>query len=150
MQVYRQPKLKFTMRMVSTKPLQPMVLERLSKHQNLLQASESTIYFRDFCAILWYIRMWFGSNMWAVCNGVIDQHGDADVNDNGILQIQLFCNNALFIKNTFFQHSDMQTWVRDLCVSGHSLISAQFELTASKQRWAFVSNGLQNCRLITT
>jgi len=94
--------------------------------KNLLQASTSTISFGDFCAILWCMRAWFEINTGVWYNGVIGQHSDADVNGNRILQLQLCCNNALFVMNTFFQHSDLhgQTRVWDLCASGHSLISA--------------------------
>ena len=45
---------------------------------------------------------------------MIARHGDADVNDDGRLLLQLCCNNALFIINTFFQHRDTRrcTWRR--------------------------------------
>jgi len=47
--------------------------------------------------------------------GVIVRHGDADVSANGRPLLQLCCNNALCIMNTFFQHRDAYkcTWWRD-------------------------------------
>jgi len=45
-----------------------------------------------------------------VWKGVIGPHGDADVNDNGRLLLQLCCNNALCIMNTFFQHRDVHKY----------------------------------------
>jgi len=47
---------------------------------------------------------------------VIGRHGDADVNDNGRLLLQLCCNNTLFIMNTFFfERRDVHKyiWCRD-------------------------------------
>jgi len=39
---------------------------------------------------------------------VIGQRGDADVNDNVKFLLQLCCNNALYIINTFFQKRSAQ------------------------------------------
>jgi len=44
----------------------------------------------------------------------------------------------------------MYTWCRILSVNNHSLISAWFPLTYSDQCWMFVSEGVQNCRPIST
>ena len=47
--------------------------------------------------------------------GVVGWHGDGDLNDNRIIQLQLCCNNTLCIMNTFFEHRDVHkyTWCRD-------------------------------------
>ena len=41
---------------------------------------------------------------------VIGRHGDADVNDNRRLLLQLCCNNALCIMNTFLQHRNVHKY----------------------------------------
>jgi len=53
-----------------------------------------------------------------VWRSTIGRHGDGDVNDSGRLLLQLRCNNALCIINTFFRHRDVRehTWCRDSLV----------------------------------
>jgi len=48
--------------------------------------------------------------------GLIGQHGNADVNDNGKFLLQRCYNNAMCIMNTFFQRRDLHKhiWFRDL------------------------------------
>ena len=71
------------------------------------KTNESTILLGDFNAHV--------ANDALVWKSVISQHGDADINDNGRLLLQLCCNNALCIMNTFFQHRDLlkHTWCWD-------------------------------------
>jgi len=81
----------------SPQPLEPSVsavLEEISYALRRIKTSESTILLGDV---------------------VIGRHSDGDVNENGRLLLQLWCNNALCIMNTFFQHRDMHkyTWCRD-------------------------------------
>jgi len=61
-----------------------------------------------------------------VWKGVIRQHGNADVNDKRTFLLQLCCNNALCIVNTFFQHKYVHkyTWWRDSLTQWPLLISA--------------------------
>jgi len=58
-----------------------------------------------------------------IWKGVIGEHGDDNVNDEERLLLQLCCNNAPYIMNTFVQHRDMYkyTWRRD-CLVQQSLI----------------------------
>jgi len=69
-----------------------------------------------------------GIMLHGVWKGAIGQHGDADVNDNGRLLLQMCWYNALCIMDPFFQHTDLHKYrtpseeIR--CVSGHSLTSA--------------------------
>jgi len=51
------------------------------------------------------------ANVW---KGVVGRHGDADVNDNGRLLLQLRCNNALCIMNSLAQRCAQvgYTWRR--------------------------------------
>jgi len=51
--------------------------------------------------------------------GMVGRHGDAGVNDNGRLLLQL-C-----VMNTFFQHRDLQkyTWFRDSFVQRSPVMS---------------------------
>jgi len=47
----------------------------------------------------------------SVITGMIDQHGNADVDNKGRLLLQLCCNNTdkiLCIMNTFFQQRDVR------------------------------------------
>jgi len=72
-------------------------VEKVSYALRRIKTNESTIPLGDFNA---HVRNDAGYGK--VC--VIGRHGDADVNDNGRLLLQLCCNNALYIMNTFFQH----------------------------------------------
>jgi len=56
-----------------------------------VKTNESTTILGDFNAH-------FGNDT-GVWRGVIGRHGVADVNENGRLLLQLWCNNALCIKN---------------------------------------------------
>ena len=83
---------------------------------------------------------------------VTDRHGDVDVNDIGRLLLQLCCNNALCIINTFFQHRDVH-WCRDSLGNGHSLISAYFQLTCcsgvqTRERLGVANNGKKSNALL--
>ena len=51
----------------------------------------------------------------ATWKGVIEQHGDPDINKNGRCLLQFCATNGLCIMNTFFQHKRIHkyTWYRD-------------------------------------
>jgi len=53
-----------------------------------------------------------------ISKGVSGHHGVADVNDNGMLLLQMCRGNALSIMRTSFQHRDLHkcTWCRCLLV----------------------------------
>jgi len=86
-----------------------------------------------------------------VQNGVIRKHGDADINDNWRLLVQLCCNSALRTMSTFPNTYICTSTPRaDVgWVNGHSLISAWFWLTCSNQCSTFRSKWMQNFRQIT-
>jgi len=65
--------------------------------------NESTILLEDLNA--------HARNAPRVWKGVNGRHGDADVNDNRRLMLQLCFNNALCIMNTFFQDRDLQKYI---------------------------------------
>ena len=84
--------------------------------------------------------------------GPIPRYGggvsDADVNDYGKLLLQLCCNNALWIMNTFFQHRDVRVvqrlfGQRSLIV--FCIVSANFRSALNVR-----VKRVQNCRPIAT
>jgi len=64
-------------------------VEEISCAFQRVKTNESTILLEDFTAHV--------GNDAGVGKGVIGRHGDADVNDNGRLLLQLCCSNALCI-----------------------------------------------------
>jgi len=80
----------------------PEFVKQISETQRRVKTNKSTILLGDFNAHV--------GNDTGVWKYVIGRHGDADVNDNGRLLLQLCCNNALCIMNTFFQYIDVHKY----------------------------------------
>jgi len=76
--------------------------------------------------VFWDTSVHTLATMTCAWNGVIGRYGDADVNDNARLMLQLCCKNAMCITNTFFQQkmSTNAPGVDNLRGNGTSLISA--------------------------
>ena len=70
-------------------------------------SSESLVLLGDFNALVGIDN--------ATWKGVIEQHGDPDINKNGRCLLQFCATNGLCIMNTFFQHKSTHkyTWYRD-------------------------------------
>jgi len=86
--------------------LYPEFVEKTSDTLRRVAANESKLLWGGFNAH-------FGNDA-GIWKGVIGYRGDADVNDNGRLLLQLCCDSTLHTMNTFFQHNDLHkyTWCR--------------------------------------
>jgi len=82
--------------------------------------------------------------------GVISLHGDADVNDNGRLLVQLSCNNALCIINTFFLHRNLHkyTWCRfDFGIVSADLLPSVLDVHVKRGAYLSTDHHLVVCNL---
>jgi len=104
----------------NTSALYPEFMKKISDSLRGVKTSDSTILLGDFNAHV--------GNDAAMWKGVIGRRGNANVNDNGRLLLQLCRNNAPCIMSTFCSTStEMGTGLSDVdivWVNGHSLISA--------------------------
>ena len=88
----------------------------------------------------------------ATWKGVIEQHGDPDINKNGRCLLQFCATNGLCIMNTLFQHKRIHkyTWYRD-SLGQRSLIDfVSFRRTCFLPCLMFVLKEGLSCQLITT
>ena len=70
-------------------------MEEIGDALRRVKTNEATVFSGDFNA-----HVGNDSGVW---RDVIGKHVDADISDNGRLLLQLCCNYALYIMNTFLQ-----------------------------------------------
>ena len=79
----------------------PEFMEKTSHAMRRFQTNESTMILRVCTGWKQLFGMW---------KGVIGEHGDANINDHGRILLQLCCDNALCIVNTFFLHREIRKY----------------------------------------
>jgi len=84
--------------------------------------------------------------------------GDADVNNNGRPLLQLYCNNALCIMNTFFQHRDVHKYnycrdylvqqsLTDLCIVSADSFRSVLDIRVKRHVELLTDHHLLVCNL---
>ena len=104
---------------LSVMVLTPWSLEENSNALRKAKLNKSKMLLGGFSA---HVR-----NDAGVWKGMIGQHSDANLSDNGRLLLQLCCNNALCIIHTFFQHRTIHknTSYRDLWDQRSLILTAE-------------------------
>jgi len=80
----------------------PEFVEEISDALRRVKTDEFTTLLSDFNAHI--------GNDTTVRKGLIGRYDNADVNVNGRLILQMCCNNAMCIINTFFQRRDLHKY----------------------------------------